>query len=84
MLLTQFHPPKSPTAEAPPGIASSIQTVVVPVPPPAGVMATDRVLLLVSPPLSVTVRVTVKVPAAAYVLLTVAPLPLVPSPKFQA
>ena len=48
------------------------------------VMATDRVLLLVSPPLSVTVRVTVKVPAAAYVLLTVAPLPLVPSPKFQA
>jgi len=53
------------------------------VPPEPLVVVTDFDVLPVAPALSVTVSVTVLVPADAYVLLTVAPLPDDPSPKFH-
>ena len=40
--------------------------------------------LLAAPRLSVTTRVTVNVPVAAYTCVGVAPLPLAPSPNVQA
>ena len=50
-----------------------------------GVLTTTvRVVVPVVPRLSVTVNVTVYVPAAAYVRLAVTPLPVDPSPKFHA
>ena len=48
------------------------------------VTVTLRVVEPVCPPLSVTVRPTVLLPAVAYVWFVVCPLPVVPSPKSQA
>ena len=47
-------------------------------------MITSFEVLAVSPSSSVTVRVTVYVPASAYVCSAVSPSPVAPSPKSQA
>jgi hypothetical protein len=51
--------------------------------PPGAVVVTDWALEPVAASSSVTVSVTVRVPADAYVLDGVAPVPVVPSPKFH-
>jgi hypothetical protein len=48
------------------------------------VTVTGRSTELVAPSSSVTVRVTVKVPSLVYSCVVFTPLPVVPSPNFQA
>ncbi len=51
---------------------------------PGPIASTWLVAVVVVPSGAVSVSVTVYEPAFAYVCLTVAPVPVVPSPKFQA
>ena len=48
------------------------------------VAVTDSLFAPAAPRLSVTVRVTVKLPAAGYECASEVPVPVVPSPKVQA